>query len=184
MYTPPGLLRPEYLPLNQDDPSASHFGAAQTLELRQRKYHWPGMTKDFGEYVETYDKCHRIQPVKHKPNGKLDSLDTRRDPFTDLTMGFITDMPQCEYHQVVYDSVFFIIDRYTKMAGYIAARMDRTAKRLAQAFLEQVWRDKGLPDSIVSDRRCLFTSKFWSALYFYLKIKHYSPPFVGVKRST
>lgn len=57
------------------------------------------------------------------------------------------------------------------MARYIAARMDWTAERLAQAFLEHVWRDKGLPDSIVSDRGSLFTSKFWSALCFHLKIK-------------
>lgn len=37
--------------------------------------------------------------------------------------------------------------------------------------MEHVWRDKGLPDSIVSDRGSLFTSKFWSALCFHLKIK-------------
>ena len=57
------------------------------------------------------------------------------------------------------------------MARYIVACIDWTTKRLAQAFLEHIWRDKGLLDSIVSDRGSLFISKFWSALYFYLKIK-------------
>ena len=80
-------------------------------------------------------------------------------------------MPPFEFHGIIYDSIFIVIGRYTKLAQYIPARMDWTVERLAEAFIENIWRDKGLPDSVVSDRGSLFTSKFWSAICFHLKIK-------------
>lgn len=171
LYVPTGVLRREAVRLNHDDPHAGHFGYLRTLELIRWKYYWPGISRDIKEYVDTCDTCHRIKLVRHKPYGTLNSLPSARGLFTDLTMHFITNMPPCEYQGMVYDSIFLVMCRYTKMARYIAARMDWAAERLAQAFLEHVWRDKGLPDSIVSDRGSLFTSKFWSASCFYLKIK-------------
>ena len=164
-------MRREAVRLNHDDPLAGHFGYLRTLELVSRKYYWPGISRDIKEYVDTCDTCHRIKPVRHKPYGILNPLPQPRGPYTDLTMDFITNIPPCKYQGTVYDSVFLVMCRYTKMARYIAARMDWTAERLAQAFLEHIWRDKGLPDFIVSDRGSLFTSKFWSALCFHLKIK-------------
>ncbi len=50
-------------------------------------------------------------------------------------------------------------------------RMDWSADRLNEAFFENFWRDKGIADSLVSDRGSLFTSKFWSELCFHLKIQ-------------
>ncbi len=82
------------------------------------------MIKEIREYMEIYNTCHWIKPVKHKPYGKFDFLDTLRAPFTDLTMDFIMDMLKCKHHQVVYNLVIFIINRYTKMASYIASHME------------------------------------------------------------
>lgn len=82
------------------------------------------MTKDIREYIEKFDKCHQIKPVKHGPNGKLNSLNAPRGLFTDLIIDFITVIPLFGYHQVVYDSIFFIIDRYIKMARNFAVCMD------------------------------------------------------------
>lgn len=100
------------------------FGATRTLELLQRKYHWSGMTKDIREYIKIYDKCHRIKSVRYKLLDKFDSLNSPCDAFTDLLMNFIIDKPQFEYHKVVYDLVFLIIDQYTKIARLIAAYID------------------------------------------------------------
>ena len=171
LYVPPGLLRREVVRLNHDDSLAGHFGFARTLALIQRKYYWPGMNKDIKSYVDTCDTCYRIKPVRHKPYWELSALPPPRAPFTDSTMDFITDMPPSEFHGIVYDSIFIVMCHYTKLARYIPARMDWTAEGLAEAFIENVWREKGLPDSVVSDRGSLFTYKFWSAICFHLKIK-------------
>ena len=41
----------------------------------------------------------------------------------------------------------------------------------AKVILDEVLRHHDLPDSIVSNRGSVFTSKFWSSLYFFLEIK-------------
>ena len=96
------------------------------------------MKKDIQSYMETCDTCHRIKPVCHKRYKKPSSLSPPRAPFTDLTMDFIMDMPTSEFHGVVYDSIFIVIFRYTKLARYFPARMDWNAERLAEAFIENV----------------------------------------------
>ncbi len=69
---------------------------------------------------------------------ELSSLPPPRASFIDLTIDFITDMLPLEFHGVVYDSIFIIICRYTKLARYVPARMDQTAERLAEEFIENV----------------------------------------------
>ncbi len=38
-------------------------------------------------------------------------------------------------------------------------------------IINVVVRDHGVPESIVTDRGSFFISKFWSSLYYFLKIK-------------
>lgn len=131
LYILPGILRCEAVHLNHDDLIAGHFGYLRILELMHWKYYWPGINRDIKEYVDTCDTCHRIKSVRYKPYGTLNLLPPSRGPFTDLTMDFIMDMPSCEYQRTVYDSIFLVMCRYTKMARYIVARIDWTAERLA-----------------------------------------------------
>ena len=109
------------------------------------------MNKDIRSYIDTCDICHRIKSVRHKAYGELSILSPPRALFTDLTMDFITDMPLSEFHDIVYDSIFIVIYRYTKFASYIPARTNWTVEQLAEAFIKNIWRDKGLPDSVISD---------------------------------
>ncbi len=82
------------------------------------------MNKDIKSFVETCDTCHRIKPVRHKQYEELSSLPPPRAPFTDLTMDFITDIPPSEFYGVVYDSIFIVVCRYTKLARFVPAQMD------------------------------------------------------------
>ncbi len=45
------------------------------------------------------------------------------------------------------------------------------AEQLAKVLVEAVIKYHGLPDSIVTNRGSLFTSKFWLCLCYYLNIK-------------
>ena len=70
-----------------------------------------------------------------------------------------------------YDSILVIIDRPTKMVHYKPVRVTIDAPGLAEVIIDVVVRHHGLPDSIVSDRGSVFTSKFWSSLCYFLEIK-------------
>ncbi len=110
--------------MNHDDPPTGHFGYARTVKLLRQKYYWLGINQDVKEYIDICDTRHRIKSVRHKAHGQLQAPPPPRAPSTDLTMDFITDIPPCKHHGVVYDSIFVFVDRYTKMVRYIPTRMD------------------------------------------------------------
>ena len=173
VYVPPdSALRQELLRTSHDDPHSSHFGAAKTTHLLRRHYYWETMAEDVRAYVQTCPVCQRTKTPRHLPYGKLTSLPQPTGPWSEISMDFITDLPESPDGdpKVLRDSILVVVDRYTKMSIYIATNKTVTAEQLAEVFLQRVIRSFGLPKGIVSDRGSVFTSKFWSELCFHLKI--------------
>ena len=71
----------------------------------------------------------------------------------------------------MYNAIYIIVDRYTKMALYLPIVKTITTTELADLFLNKVVRRFGAPRGIISNRGSIFTSKFWSELCFTIKIK-------------
>ena len=63
-----------------------------------------------------------------------------------------------------YNSILVIVDWLTKMVHYEPVKITINAPGLAEVIIDVVVRHHSLPDSIVTDRGSLFTSKFWSSL--------------------
>ena len=168
----PASLRGEILELNHDDPLAGHFGKDKTIELVSRKYYWPSMKSDIARYVEGCDVCMSSKATRHKPYGNLQSLPIPTHKWKDITMDFVTGLPESkDWKGVDYDSILVVVDRLTKMVHYEAVKKTLTAEQLAEVLRHCVFKYHGLPDSIVTDRGSLFTSNFWSSLCYYMKIK-------------
>ena len=70
-----------------------------------------------------------------------------------------------------YDSILIIVNRLTKMVHYKPIKVTIDALGLAEVIIDVVVRHYGLPDSIVTNWKSFFTSKFWSSLYYFLGIK-------------
>ena len=70
-----------------------------------------------------------------------------------------------------YDSILVIVDRLTKMMHYKPVKVTIDAPGLAEVIIDVVVRHHSLPDSIVTDRGSLFTSKFWSSLCYFFGVK-------------
>jgi hypothetical protein len=56
--------------------------------------------------------------------------------------------------------ILVVVDKFTKFAHFIPMRHSYTVESVAKLFLEHVYRLHGLPESIVSDRDKIFTSRF------------------------
>ena len=172
LYVPgDAAVREELISRNHDDPLAGHFGPEKTSDLLQRKYYWAGCGKQAGEYVKTCDICQRTKAPRHKPYGELQSLPISKDPWKEITMDFVTGLPPSKRGGVVYDSIFVVVDRCTKMARYIPTTVKLGAAELAEVFFTEIVLKFGMPAGIVSDRGSVFTSAFWSALCYHCKIK-------------
>ena len=71
-----------------------------------------------------------------------------------------------------YNSILIIVDWLTKMVHYKPVKITINALRLAKIIIDVVVWHHGLPNSIVTDKGSLFTSKFWSSLCYFFGIKY------------
>ena len=75
-------------------------------------------------------------------------------------MDFITGLPRTRRG---HDSIWVIVDRLTKSAHFLQVRTTHSAEILAQLYVREIVRLHGVPESIISDRGSVFTSRFWKS---------------------
>ena len=89
-------------------------------------------------------------------------------------MDFVTGLlVSIDWKSKSYDSILVIVERLTKMVHYEPVKVTINAPGLAEIIIDVVVWHHGLPNSIVTNRGLLFTSKFWSSLCYFLKVKRW-----------
>ena len=169
LYIPDSLeLKRSIVSREHDTLVAGHMGQDKTVELVRRNFFWPQMDSWIRDYVGSCDECQKNKASRHARYGLLQPLEVPYAPWDSISMDFITDLPLSDGH----DSLWVIVDRFTKMAHFIPLKTDgKKAPDLARIFLREVWRLHGLPSTIISDRDARFTSKFWETITATLNIK-------------
>jgi transposase InsO family protein len=83
-------------------------------------------------------------------------------------MDFIVGLPRT---QAGYDSIWVIVDRFTKAAHIIPIKTTYSSAKLAELYMSRIMCLHGVPKKIVSDRGSQFTSKFWEKLHEFIDTK-------------
>lgn len=154
-------LRYECVKLCHDMPWVAHLGVTKTLKMLERFFWWPSMRADVEAYVRTCDSCQRVKPRNHSPAGLLMPLPIPERPWESISMDFITCLPLTAKG---FDTIMVVVDRLTKLAHFIPMNETATSETVAKLLQEHVFRLHGVPDNIVSDRDCRFTSEFFKSL--------------------
>ena len=144
-----------------------HFGVAKTLAMLKEKFFWPHIRKEIQRYCASYLTC-----LHAKSSAMLAGLYTPLPiactPWEDINMDFILGFPRTSRG---VDSIFVVVDHFSKMTHFIPCRKVDVASNIAKLFFKEVVRLHGLPKTIVSDRDTKFLSHFWRTLWSRLGTK-------------
>ena len=142
---------------------AGHPGRVKTLDLLNRTYWWPGISHFTATFVKDCALCVRTKTPRSSPPGFLKPLALPARPWTDISIDYVTTLPQCCRNGRTYEHVLVVVDRLTKMRHLIPVT-SLTTDELVEGFLQFVYRLHGAPDTIISDRGSQFVSDFWRRL--------------------
>lgn len=143
-----------------ESPTVGHFGFNKTYELISRDFHFPAITKVIKKYLKGCS-CVLAKASRHKPFGLVIPSSIPEAPWLHTQLDFITDLPPSDG----YDSICIVKCMLTKMIHVLPCNKTISADQTAQLYVDKVFRYRGMPRSILSDRGPQFISKLWKRFF-------------------
>jgi hypothetical protein len=119
------------------------------------------MKRDVQQICEQCIVCRKAKS-RVQPHGLYTPLLVPTEPWVDISLDFVLDLPKSKKGR---DSIFVLVDRFSKMTHFIACHKIDDASHIADLFFREIVRLHGIPKSIVSDHDVKFLIYFWKILW-------------------
>nr|GEX39033.1 reverse transcriptase domain-containing protein [Tanacetum cinerariifolium] len=112
----------------------------------KKLYWWPNMKTDIATYVSKCLTCSKVKVEHQRPSGLLVQPRIPEWKWDNITMDFFTKLPKSSQG---YDTIWLIVDRFTKSAIFTPIREIDPMDKLARIYLKEVVTRHGIPVSII-----------------------------------
>ncbi|WVZ57651.1 hypothetical protein U9M48_008011 [Paspalum notatum var. saurae] len=138
-----------------------HFGVYKTHEVLAAHFFWLRMLHDVKRLVARCTTCQKAKS-RLSNHGLYMPLPVPTSPWLDISMDFVLGLLRTKKGR---DSIFVVVDRFSKMAHFIPCHKTDDASSVAKLFFREIIRLHSIPNTIVSDRDAKFFSHFWRSLW-------------------
>jgi hypothetical protein len=145
-----------------DSAYSIHPGSTKMYHDLKNRYWWYGMKRAIAEYVALCDNCQRVKAEHQRLAGLLQPLKIAQWKWEEISMDFIVGLSTM---QSGYDSIWVVIDRFSKVAHFILIKTTYKGAKLAELYITRIVCLHIVPKKIVSDRGTQFMSRFWEKLH-------------------
>jgi hypothetical protein len=118
-----------------------HFGAKKTEQVLADHFFWPKMRRDVERYVLHCVTCHKAKS-RLNSHGLYTPLLIPSVPWEDISMDFVLGLPRNKRGR---DSIFVVVDHFSKMAHFIPSHKSDDASHIAELFFKEIVRLHGVP---------------------------------------
>jgi hypothetical protein len=118
-------------------------------------------------YVSWCTTCNKAKS-RLNPHDLYITIPVASVPWEDISMDFVLGLPRTKRGR---DSIFVVVDRFSKMAHFIPCHKSDNASHVADLFFTEIVHLHGIPTTIVSDRDAKLLSHFWRTLWLKLGTK-------------
>jgi hypothetical protein len=137
-----------------------HFGVKKTEDILAAHFFWLKMRR---YVVRLVARCTTCQKGKSRLNPQClyMPLPAPSVPWEDISTDFVLGLPRTKRGR---DSIFVVVDRFSKMAHFMPCHKTDDASHIADLFFRKIIRLHGAPNTIISDRNIKFHSHFLRTL--------------------
>jgi hypothetical protein len=144
-----------------------YFRVKKIEDVLAAHFFWQKMRHDVECYVSRCITCNKAKS-RLNPYGHYMPLPVPSVPSEDISMDFVLGLTRTKRGR---DSIFVVVDRFSKMAHFIPFHKSDNAPHVANLFFSEIVHLHGVPNTIVSDRDAKFLSHFSRTLWLKLGTK-------------